>query len=90
MLGLAKGLERSSTKAVLSSMCSLPIILLNPVIDIGLEFFKRSIELFAKSRLVKLFQDGAMEALAAFLCPSALCFSMPDTAPLSEVAIHYP
>jgi hypothetical protein len=41
-----------------------PIVLSQPIIQIGLQFVQVVIELFAKCGGVKLFLDGAMEAFA--------------------------
>lgn len=63
MLGFPKGLLRSTAFTVLAAVWPLAIVLQQPLVQVGLQVFQRSIQLFAKGDLVELILKGAVEPL---------------------------
>lgn len=45
-------------------MRPLPIVLLHPLVQIGLQLLKRRVEVLAERNCIKLVLDGAVEAFA--------------------------
>src|SRR5687767_3443495 len=62
MLGIQKGLYRCLSEAVLSGMRPLLIVLLQPVIDVGLQILDRTIQPLTKGHAIELILHRAMKS----------------------------
>ena len=63
VFGLAEGLERGASLAVLATMAPFSIVLYQPFVQVGLQLIKRIVQLFAKSNFVELIAQRAVEAV---------------------------
>jgi len=55
-------------------MCAFSIVLLQPIVKIALELFNTAIDMFSKSHLVELVEDGFMEPLNDSIGLWVTCF----------------
>lgn len=64
MFGFTEGLQRGTPKAVLAGVSPLTVVLLNPLIQIGLQVLQCGIDFLAKGNGIELVLNGAMKTFA--------------------------